>query len=59
MGRANIAGVVASGVDAVVMGSSIFGMLDPAVELRALRALVESDGSIGGEALHRHQVGFA
>ncbi len=39
IGRANIAEVVAAGVDVVVMGSSIFGAADPASELRALREL--------------------
>jgi ribulose-phosphate 3-epimerase len=51
IGRGSIADVVAAGVDAVVMGSSIFGARDPAAELRALRALVESDGLSGGAAI--------
>ena len=41
VGRKNIAACVAAGVDVVVMGSSIFGTVDPAAELRELRALAE------------------
>ncbi|MGH7727186.1 MAG: ribulose-phosphate 3-epimerase [Vulcanimicrobiaceae bacterium] len=41
VGRANIAEVVAAGVDAIVMGSSIFGAREPGKELRALRAIGE------------------
>ncbi len=41
IGRKNIAQVVAAGVDVVVMGSSVYGAKNPAVELRELRALAE------------------
>ncbi len=46
IGRANIAEVVAAGVDVVVMGSSIFSAADPAAELGALRALAEPQPAV-------------
>jgi ribulose-phosphate 3-epimerase len=46
IGRDNIAKVVEAGVDAIVMGSSIFGAQDPAAELRALRALGERGAAV-------------
>jgi ribulose-phosphate 3-epimerase len=47
IGRDNIAKVVEAGVDAIVMGSSIFGAKDPAAELRALRVLGERGAAVG------------